>query len=83
MVVVVVGVTAALLIDTSLAPVLQASEEQSREFRFMWYGEPEMLKAPIPAPQSSSAAIWPPQARTMVSADAVKYTKVDVLLEPA
>jgi hypothetical protein len=42
-----------------------------------------MLNAPIPTPQSDSAAMWPPQAKTTVSAEAVKYTYVEVLLDPA
>ena len=82
-VVVVVGMQAALLIDTSFAPVEQSSGEQVRSAKFMWYGEPEMLNAPIPTPQSASAAMRPPHANTTLLAAAVKYTSVDVLLEPA
>jgi hypothetical protein len=38
----------------------------SIESRIMWYGEPLMLVAELPVPQSCWEAMWPPQARTTV-----------------
>jgi hypothetical protein len=38
----------------------------SIESRIMWYGEPLMLVAELPVPQSCCEAMWPPQARTTV-----------------
>ncbi len=40
----------------------------------MWYGEPEIAPALLPAPQSICEAMWPPQARRTVEFVAVKVT---------
>src|SRR5437660_5804030 len=46
--------------------------DPSRSSRRMWYGEPEIAPALLPAPQSIWEAMWPPQATRAVALVAVK-----------
>jgi hypothetical protein len=42
----------------------------------MWYGDPLMNVAELPVPQSASAAIWPPHARTTVTFEPVVENEI-------
>src|SRR5690349_12570324 len=54
----------------------------SRATRRMWYGEPVMAMAELPAPQSVRVAICPPQARTGFATLAVKVIVICADLSP-
>ena len=64
------GATAAAASERSMLPRLPLSRVISR----MWYGEPEIEPALLPAPQSICEAMWPPQATSTVESEAVKVT---------
>lgn len=64
--------SAFVLIETSRLPELQLVEfEHSNPTIRMWYGEPLMLDAALPVPQSAWLATWPPHAMTAVEFFAV------------
>jgi len=72
-VVVVTGDTMApLLIDRSWLPTEQFLSEHMKSMSLMWYGDPLIDDAELPAPQSVWAAMWPDHERTTVADDAVK-----------
>jgi hypothetical protein len=72
-VVVVTGATIApLLMDRSWLPTEQFLAEHMKSMRRMWYGEPLMEEADLPAPQSACDAMCPDHERTIVGVDAVK-----------
>src|SRR5262245_14710132 len=64
--------TASLMIVIDEGKITASAESErswlppfpSRSRSRMWYGEPEMDTAELPAPQSARVAMWPPHART-------------------
>ena len=54
----------------------------SRSVSLMWYGEPVMETAALPAPQLTRVAMWPPQARTGFATVVVKLIVIRAVLSP-
>lgn len=77
------GRTTELDIARSSLPAEQfEASEQVKSRRRMWYGEPAIDAADVPAPQSASLATWPDHARTAEVDDAVNHTVSDAELVP-
>ena len=80
-VVVVDCATTALLIETSIEPLLQLSaSEHARSSTRMWYGDPGIEPADLSTPQSLCDATCPPHARTAVECVAVNQTETPAVL---